>query len=223
MSSRRASRPRGPGGLILVVSGPAGAGKTTLCERLVEANRGRMVLSVSWTTRRPRRGEVHGQHYFFVSKARFRKDLEAGKFAEHAQVAGEIYGTPRAFLERSLRAHRDVVLDIDVQGCAKVRRSPRFQGRVVTVFVLPLNHRVLEGRLRNRKTDDEQRIRRRLDLAEHEIKRAGEYDYLVINDRLAAAVADLAAICRAEQASLRRRGSRAWAVLKKEWRLPAGR
>jgi guanylate kinase len=135
-------------------------------------------------------------------------------------VAGEFYGTPRAFLDRSLRARRDVVLDIDVQGCAKVRRDPRYRGRAVTVFVLPPGRKVLERRLRNRRTDDEGRIRRRLELAEREIARAGGYDYLVINDRLGPAVEDLAAICRAEHASLRRKGSRAVAFLAREWRRP---
>ena len=208
--------------MLLVVSGPGGAGKTTLCETLVAQSRGTMVLSVSHTTRRPRRGEIHKRHYWFVSREHFERDLRAGGFVEHAEVAGELYGTPRAFLERSLKANRDVVLDIDVQGCAKVRRNPEFRGRVVTIFVLPPSRRVLEGRLRNRRTDDERRIRKRLQLAEREIRRAGEYDYLVINDRLAEAVADLAAICRAEQASLRRRDNRAWAFLRKEWRAPAG-
>ena len=204
---------RRSGAILLVVSGPGGAGKTTLCERLVKGSRGRMLLSVSCTTRQPRRGEVQGRHYHFVSRARFRTDAGAGRFVEHAAVAGELYGTPRGFLERSLKAGRDVVLDIDVQGCAQVRRDPGYRGRVVTVFVLPRSRKVLERRLRRRRTDDEARIQRRLALADREIARAGGYDYLVINEGKDAAVAELAAICRAEHANLRREGGRAaWAL-----------
>ena len=205
---------RRSGAILLVVSGPGGAGKTTLCGRLVAESSGELALSVSATTRAPRRGEVHGRHYFFVSRRAFERGVAAGRFAEHAEVAGELYGTPRGFLERSLKAGRDVVLDIDVQGCAKVRRDRRYRGRVVTVFVLPRNRRVLERRLRHRRTDDEARIRRRLELAEREIARASEYDYLVINDRKEAAAAELTAICRAEHVNLRREGGRAAWVLK---------
>jgi len=209
---------RGPGGgrragaLLLVVSGPGGAGKSTLCRRLVAAGRG-LALSISATTRRPRRGEVEGRHYFFMSRERFRRDVAAGRFAEHAEVAGELYGTPRAFLEAKLAAGADVLLDIDVRGAEQVRRV--YGARAVTVFVLPPDGRTLLRRLRGRGTDSEERVARRMRLAKREIAaaRRGGYDYLVINDRLPDAVRDLAAIRRSEHSRVAREGSSsAWAL-----------
>jgi guanylate kinase len=202
-------------GLLLVVSGPGGAGKTTLCERLAAASGGRVVLSVSATTRTPRRGEVDGRHYFFVSRKAFERDIAAGKFAEHAEVAGNYYGTPRAFLERQVAAGRDVLLDIDVQGGEAVRRL--YGPRSVSIFVLPPSRRILRERLRGRGTDSPERVRARMILAEREIVRAGEYDYLVINGRQEEAIAEIDAIRRAEHSRLAREGSGASWVLKM-WR-----
>lgn len=201
-------------GLALIVSGPGGAGKSTLCERLAARSGGGAVLSVSATTRAPRRGEVDGRHYLFLSRERFQADAAAGRFAEYAEVAGNFYGTPRAFLDERLAAGVDVVLDVDVQGCAAVRRA--YGPRAAAVFVLPPGRRALEARLRGRGTDGDEIIRRRLELAEREIARAGDYDYLIINDDLEAAVAELECIRRAEGARLTREGSRAsWAL--KTW------
>ncbi len=199
-------------GLLLVVSGPGGAGKSTLCQRLAAGGEG-VALSVSATTRAPRAGEVGGRHYFFATREEFEREAAAGRFAEHAEVAGELYGTPRAFLDEKLAAGIDVVLDIDVQGAAQVRAAcPQ---RAVAVFVLPPGRAVLEERLRGRSTDSEQRIAERLALAEREIAaaRSQEYHYLVINDRLEDALAELAAIRRAEHDRIAREGSRAaWAL-----------
>lgn len=198
-------------GLLLVVSGPAGAGKSTLCQRLVADSGGRAAISISATTRGPRRGEVDGTHYFFISREQFEREAKDGQFAEYAEVAGELYGTPRKFLDEQLAAGIDVLLDIDVQGCESVRKL--YGPRAVAAFVLPPSRAVLESRLRGRATDSEEKIQRRLKLAEREIARAGEYDYLVINDRQEQATADLAAILRAEHSRLTREGSRAsWAL-----------
>ncbi len=200
--------PRPPDGLLLVVSGPGGAGKSTLCQRLAAEGED-IALSVSTTTREPRPGEVDGQHYFFTSREEFERDAAAGRFAEHAEVAGDLYGTPREFLDAKLAAGVDVVLDIDVQGAAGVRAA--YGERAVSVFLLPPGRAVLEERLRGRSTDSEARIAERLELAEREIEsaRSEEYNYLVINDRLEDALAGLAAVRRAEHDRIARRGSRA--------------
>jgi guanylate kinase len=209
----RAPRPSGKG-LLLVVSGPGGAGKTTLCEKLSAMSGGQVALSVSCTTRAPRRGEVDGQHYFFISRREFQRGIAAGQFAEHADVAGNYYGTPRAFLEEQLAAGHDALLDIDVQGGAMVRRL--YGARAVSVFVLPPSRAILRERLRGRGTDSLPRVRARMELAEREIACAGAYDYLVINGRQEDAVSAIDAIRRAEHARLTREGSRAtWAL--KTW------
>jgi guanylate kinase len=204
----------GPSGaVLLVVSGPGGAGKSTLCERLV-ASSDEAELSISTTTREPRGGERDGVHYFFTTRDKFEADAEAGRFAEHAEVAGHLYGTPREFLDVRLRAGIDVVLDIDVQGARQVREA--YGQTAVLVFVVPPDSAVLEQRLRGRRTDSEERIAERMALAEREIAaaRSGGYDYLVINGALEAALEELGAILRAEHGRLTRDGSRASWVLR---------
>jgi guanylate kinase len=194
--------------ILLVVSGPGGAGKSTLCERLA-AEGDDLDLSISATSRAPRGEERDEVHYFFTTREKFEADAEAGRFAEHAEVAGEFYGTPRDFLDARLAAGTDVVLDIDVQGAEQVRGV--YGRRAVLVFVLPPSRAALEGRLRARGTDSEERIAERMALAEREIEAAGAlgYDYLVINDILEDALAELAAIRRAERSGIPREGSRA--------------
>jgi guanylate kinase len=201
------------GAILLVVSGPGGAGKSTLCQRLAAGGCG-AELSISTTTRSPRGEEQHGVHYFFSSRESFEADVAAGRFAEHAEVAGDFYGTPRDFLDSKLSAGIDVILDIDVQGARQVREA--YGRRAVLVFVVPPGREVLEERLRGRGTDSEARVAERMALAEREIEAAGNggYDYLVINDALDDALANLAAIRRAERNAMSREGSKAAWVLK---------
>jgi len=201
----------GSSGIILVVSGPGGAGKSTLCEKLVAKVPG-TVLSISATTRGPRPGEVEGKHYFFMARPEFESAAAAGRFAEWAEVAGELYGTPREPLEEALAAGTDVLMDIDVQGGASVRRM--YGASAAFVFVLPPTRAALEARMRGRGGDSPEKIRRRLELAEREIVRAGDYDYLVINDRMDEALAELDGIRRAEGARLSREGGKAAWTLK---------
>ncbi len=171
-------------GKLIVLSGPSGSGKTTIVQRLLAAVP-ELVRSISATTRPPRPGEQDGKDYFFLSRGEFDRRAAEGAFLEHAEVFGNGYGTPRDFVERETRAGRSVVLAIDVQGADIVRRkfSP-----VVSIFVLPPNLPELERRLRERKSDAEADVARRLATARAEIGRKDQYDFVVVNDDVDAAV-----------------------------------
>ncbi len=182
--------------LFLVVSGPSGAGKSTLIRRFVEYHP-EFTTSISVTTRPPRPGESDGVDYWFVSDEEFSRKVRDGEFLEHAQVfAKHFYGTPRAFVTDRFAQGRSVIKDIDVQGARQIRRS--FPAAVL-VFVVPTRYQDIEGRLRGRGTDSEGSIQRRLVEAELELAQWRSYDYLVVNDEVERAAADLAAIIRAER------------------------
>jgi guanylate kinase len=175
-------------GPLIILSGPSGSGKSTVIRRLLEAGDLPLRLSVSATTRRPRRGEQDGVEYYFWTPQQFEQEVRAGGFLEHATVHGNSYGT----LRREVESYRDreigVILDIDVQGAAQVRaRCPD----AVSVFLRTSSWETYEQRLRGRGTEDEAAIQRRLANARVELARSAEYDYEVINDDLEAAVAQL--------------------------------
>ncbi len=182
-------------GLLLVVSAPSGAGKTTLCHLLIQRLGFR--FSVSHTTRSPRPGEVHGRDYYFVSRHEFEDLIRQGAFLEWAEVHGHLYGTSKSEVERALSGEEDLLLDIDVQGASQVRRKLR--ERAVFVFVAPPSMEELERRLRHRGTESEEVLRRRLARAREEMQFAPWFDYVVINQEIEQAFADLAAIVRAEK------------------------
>lgn len=186
---------RGPERLLIVVSAPSGAGKTTLCERAAGLLPD-LVHSVSYTTRRPRPDEVHGRDYFFVDEPTFRQMAAEDAFAEWAEVHGNLYGTAKAALDEHFRASQDVILDIDTQGAAILRRK---YPRGVFIFVVPPTWDQLAARLRRRRTDDEAEIQRRLRKAREEIKHFGEYEYVVLNNEFERAVRDLTAVILAER------------------------
>jgi guanylate kinase len=192
-------------GLLFIVSAPSGAGKTTLVERLVEQLPG-LTMSRSYTSRTARDGETDGVNYNFVSRGRFEEMIAAGEFLEWAEVFGNLYGTCAEDTERLLTSGADVVLVIDVQGARKVRQRGI---PTKTVFVMPPSLRILEQRLRGRSKDAEAAIRRRLDVAREEVASFVEYDYLVVNDELTAAVDRLRSIVTAERARLDRMRSEA--------------
>ena len=183
----------GPAGTLFVVAAPSGAGKSSLVSALLEVDH-QISLSVSHTTRLPRPHEVDGQHYCFVGRAEFERDVAAGIFLEHAEVHGNWYGTSRVQVEALLAGGRDVLLEIDWQGAAQVRRS---MANCVGIFILPPSRAELERRLRGRASDSEEAIERRLRNSRNEIVHAREFDYLMVNDVFADAVADLQAIVRA--------------------------
>jgi len=192
-------------GQLFVIAAPSGAGKSTLIKELFEALDG-LSFSVSWTTRAPREGEVQGRDYNFVAAAAFRRMMGEGAFLEWAVVHGQYYGTGRAEVEGRLERGEDVVLDIDVQGAAQVRRA---EPRATTVFILPPDYESLRRRLTGRATDSEDVIARRLRNARGEIERWEEFDYLVINDALERAATELQAIVLAARCCAERRASRA--------------
>jgi guanylate kinase len=187
-------------GLLFIVSAPSGAGKTTLVERLVEQTP-QLVMSRSYTSRPARAGEADGVDYNFVTRQRFESMIEAGEFLEWASVFGNLYGTCASETERQLISGVDVVLVIDVQGARKVRARGV---DATTVFVMPPSLEVLERRLRGRSKDSEADIQRRLTVARAEVAAFAEYDFVVINDELTAAVDRLRSIVIAERARLPR-------------------
>ncbi len=184
-----------PRRLLVVVSAPSGAGKTSLCQEVVRRIPG-LAHSVSYTTRPSRAHEVGGRDYHFVDEATFQRMVTAGDFAEWASVHGHHYGTSRLLLETHFGAGQDVILDIDTQGAAQLRRT---YPDGVFVFLLPPSWEVLEERLRSRQSDAPDEIERRLRRAREEMKRYGDYTYVIINDVLERAVTDLSAIIVAER------------------------
>ena len=186
--------------LLIVVSAPSGAGKTTLCQQAVRRLPD-LVHSVSYTTRPPRPDECDGRDYHFVAEATFRRMVAEGAFAEWATVHGHLYGTSRKDLEAHLAAGRDVILDIDTQGAAILREAYR-DG--VFIFILPPSFAHLEARLRARRTDRPEEIARRLAKARTEMAAYPLYEYVVVNDDVERAVGVLCAIITAERSKSRR-------------------
>ena len=182
-------------GPLFIVTAPSGAGKTTLVSGLLE--RDPLVrLSVSYTTRAPRTGEVNGQHYHFIDVPAFRALRDQGEFLEWAEVHNNYYGTSKRWLEEQTRAGRDILLEIDWQGAQQVRKV---FPKAVGVFILPPSVEELERRLRGRGTDSEDVIARRVLGARGEMRHVAEFDYVIINEDLPAALEDLVAVVRASR------------------------
>jgi guanylate kinase len=183
-------------GLMLVLSSPSGAGKTTLSRRLLEVDPA-ISLSVSLTTRPPRKGEVEGKDYFFTSSSSFEQMAKSAAFLEHATVFGNRYGTPKEPVQMALAKGRDVLFDIDWQGTQQLRQQAGDD--LVSIFVLPPSHDELERRLRVRAQDEEAVVAARMARAGNEISHWAEYDYVVINDDLDTALDRIKTILAAER------------------------
>jgi guanylate kinase len=177
-------------GMVLIISAPSGAGKTTLCRHLLEIFPA-MQESISYTTRQPRQGEVHGVDYYFVSRDEFMKMVDQDAFAEWAEVHGNLYGTALSSLKEARTNGIDMLLDIDCQGAMKLKEQ--FEGGCY-VFILPPSMEELRRRLDNRSSDAPDVIEKRIVRAAEEIKEARWYDYIIINDSLEKALDELAAI-----------------------------
>jgi guanylate kinase len=184
-------------GLLLILSSPSGAGKTTLT-RMLMAWDPTMRFSVSATTRAPRPGEVDGREYYFRSPDEFAELVETGQMLEHAEVFGHLYGSPRGPVEAAMADGRDTVFDIDWQGGQQIRASALARD-VVSVFILPPSIAELDRRLRTRGQDTEAVIAGRMAKSESEISHWGEYDYVLVNDDLENTFNDLKIILQAER------------------------
>jgi len=188
-------------GLMLVLSSPSGAGKTTLSRKLLAD--GAVTLSISVTTRAQRPGETDGEHYHFIDQAWFDAMVRNGELLEWAEVFGNRYGTPRAPVETALAAGRDVLFDLDWQGTQQMREKARHD--LVSVFVLPPSARELERRLHTRAQDSDEVIRGRMSRATHELSHWAEYDYIVVNHSVDDAFAEVQSILKAERLKRERR------------------
>lgn len=180
-------------GLIFILSGPSGAGKGTLVKELVKFPENE--VSVSATTRNPREGEVNGLDYHFLTVDDFKRLIAEDGVLEYAQYCGNYYGTPKAQIEAWLAEGKNVILEIDVQGCRQIKAK---RSDVVTVFIAPPSMEVLEKRLRGRGTETDDVIAKRLQAAKGELEKAPEYDYVVVNGPIEECTEDVMAIFKAE-------------------------
>lgn len=187
-------------GQLFIISGPSGVGKDTLCSALRESNKD-LVYSISATTRASREGEVHGEHYFFMTNEEFQNMIENDELLEWAEYAGNYYGTPSEFVRTKLEQGHDVILEIEVQGALKVRE--KFPDGVF-IFLLPPSLEELKRRIERRGTETEQSIAVRMATAVEEMKLIEHYDYAIINDKIEVALAQIEAIFTAESCRQRR-------------------
>ena len=181
-------------GKLIVISGPSGTGKGTICKRLLPGVDA--VLSISMTTRAPRPGEREGVSYFFTNRTAFSEQIRKDGFLEYAEVYGEYYGTPREPVERHLREGRDVILEIDMQGAMQVKAV---FPKGIFIFIIPPSMAELRRRIEGRGSESPEKVQERLNKATGEIGYLWKYDYVVVNDDLDRAVADVSAILRAER------------------------
>ncbi|MDO6354152.1 MULTISPECIES: guanylate kinase [unclassified Caloramator] len=187
-------------GLLIVISGPSGAGKGTICKALLQKNKD-LKISVSCTTRSPREGEREGINYYFVSKEKFQDMIEKNEFLEYATVYGNYYGTPRKYVEEELKKGNDVILEIDIQGALMVKeRYP--EG--VFIFILPPSMEELKNRIIKRGSETEDSLNTRFTAAFEEIKYMSKYDYAVVNDYVDEAVKKIECIIVAEKCKCNR-------------------
>ena len=199
VKSIRANQRRG---LMIVLSSPSGAGKTTLTRQLLSENSDGMTMSVSATTRSPRPGEIDGRDYFFVSKDKFARMIDEAEFLEHAKVFDNFYGTPRGPVEAALEEGQDVIFDIDWQGAQQLTQAAADD--LVKIFILPPNMGELEKRLKSRAQDSDAVIAKRMSKSEAEISHWAEYDYVIVNDDKELALGELRVILAAERMKRRR-------------------
>jgi len=189
-----------PEGMLIVLSGPSGAGKGTLCSQLLK-RRPELVLSVSVTTRPPRPGEIDGVSYYFTDEARFKKMIDAGEFLEWAKVYNNYYGTPKKFVEEQLKQGKDVILEIDIQGARQVKKNCP---NAVFIFILPPDIEELKKRIIKRGSENKESFDLRVKSAEEELKAMYDYDYAVVNDVVEEAVKKLESIILAERCRVER-------------------
>lgn len=187
-------------GFLLIISGPAGTGKGTVCKELLRRNKD-IVFSVSATTRKPREGEIDGVNYYFVNEEKFKSMIENDEFLEYAYVHTNYYGTPKKFVLEQIEKGEIVLLEIDVQGAMQIKKN---YPEAVFIFLLPPTMEELKNRIIKRGTESEEDINRRYENAFKELDFVDNYDYFVINDVIEDAVADIEAIIKAEKLKVKR-------------------
>ena len=188
-------------GLLIVLSGPSGVGKSTVRKALFNKKGHNLVYSVSMTTRKPRQGEVDGVDYYFVSREAFEQRIEENKFLEYAEFVGNYYGTPKDIVEQQLDEGHEVVLEIEVEGALQVRK---IMPEAVFIFLVPPGKQALFDRLTERGTENQNKINERIEKAKREFLLAHKYDYIVVNDDVDNAADRIMAIIRAEHAKTER-------------------
>jgi guanylate kinase len=179
-------------GLIYVISAPSGAGKTTVIKEFLKKHKKDFVLSISVTTRKPRKNEKNGRDYFFYTREKFRAHIAKGSFLEYARVLSNYYGTLKKTVISAINKGKNVIMDIDVQGASKIRR--KMKDKCVTIFIVPSSKHSLaelKKRLINRSTETKRDVQKRLNLAKKELKEKGKYDYIVVNKDLGKAVRNI--------------------------------
>lgn len=180
-------------GMLVIISGPSGSGKGTVVKRLDPAKG--YALSISMTTRNPRKGETHGKDYFFASREEFLEIRKENGFLEHAEFCGNMYGTPKSYVNEQIQNGKKVILEIDVNGALQIKDLVK---DCILIFLMPPTKEELQKRLIGRKTEDEETIKKRLIRAHDEIELVYKYDYLVINDDIDQAVSDIYSIIDTE-------------------------
>jgi guanylate kinase len=194
-------KPRRKKGLLVVVSGPSGVGKSTVVKRLFKLDKD-LKLSVSATTRAPRPGETHGEHYYFITQAEFDKKVKRNEFLEWARVHGSYYGTPVAEMDEQLEKGKTMICEVDVQGAASIKRvveEGRLNAATCFIFLIPPSVDILAFRLKKRKTEDMEVVNYRLRAAIAELQVMEKYDYIVVNDKVESAAEKIKAIINVER------------------------
>ncbi len=179
-------------GVLVIISSPSGGGKTSVIQKILKKYPDQYAYSISATTRKPRPGEVDGKDYFFLSEAQFQKDIENNYFLEYENVHGYLYGTPKAYIEKRIMEGKKVLLDIDVNGALRIVQN--YPERTIAIFIAPLSIEMLIERLRNRQTDSDEEINRRLERIPMEMEKAKLFDHVVINDKLDTTVEEVVRI-----------------------------
>ncbi len=187
-------------GMIIIVSAPSGAGKTSICDALIKSDKN-IIYSVSTTTREPRKGEKNGREYFFVNDSEFKKMVKTNMFVEWAKVHDHFYGTSKKVLEQTINKGKDILLDIDVQGAVKIKKQYK---EALMIFITTPSLKVLKERLIKRNKDSMAVIKRRIENAKKELTYLPKYDYLILNDKLDKSIQEVKSVICAERLSIKR-------------------